>query len=235
MSLYCPSCGQQSLSRIDSEQVKGPHSREISMENFDRIAKEVPAKKEIPYGLPKSKKRRIFPQKILKPKFKLSQRLKSRKAVCATIVVVLVGLYVVSEVKPGLLPRDINNVMNAVRIKVVQIAPHSKAYKLGFDEGNKDRVKDEAGKALYDQLASYGYSDVPNIDEQIKLCGTPESLWNEEDCSYLITTNSPEYKQKLYIQYAKTLWRIVGFLNSLENTQKNREDFISGFLAGKSG
>jgi hypothetical protein len=56
MSLYCPSCGQQSLSRVDRGQVESPHSLEISMENFDRIAKDVPAKREIPYGLPKSNK-----------------------------------------------------------------------------------------------------------------------------------------------------------------------------------
>jgi hypothetical protein len=56
MSLYCPSCGQKSLSRIDRGQVEGPHSTEISMENFDRITKDVPAKSEKPYSRSKSKK-----------------------------------------------------------------------------------------------------------------------------------------------------------------------------------
>jgi hypothetical protein len=166
--------------------------------------------------------------------YKFVPRLKSKKAVWAALVVVLIGLYFVAEANPSLMPREINNGVRAIKREVVQVAPHSNAYQLGFDEGNKDRIKDEAGKALYDQLASYGYVDVPNIDEQIKLCGTPDTLWNEEDCSYLITTNSPEYKRKIYRQYAETLWQIVGLLNSLENTQKNKNDFIAGFLAGKS-
>ena len=205
------------------------------MENFDRIAKDVPAKRETPYGLPKSKRQGILPKKLLRPTYKFVPRLKSRKAVWAALVVVVIGLYVVAEANPSLMPREINNGVRAVKREVVQVAPHSNAYQLGFDEGNKDRVKDEAGKALFDQFASYGYVDVPNIDEQIKLCGTPDTLWNEEDCSYLITTNSPEYKRKIYRQYAATLWQIVGLLNSLENTQKNKDDFISGFLAGKIG
>ena len=56
MSLYCPSCGQKSLSRIDRGQVEGPHSTEISMENFDRITNDVPAKSEKPYSRSKSKR-----------------------------------------------------------------------------------------------------------------------------------------------------------------------------------
>ena len=56
MSPYCPTCGQKSLSRIDRGQVEGSHSTEISMENFDRITKDVPAKSEKPYSQSKSKR-----------------------------------------------------------------------------------------------------------------------------------------------------------------------------------
>ena len=58
MSLYCPSCGQQTLSKVDRGQVDGPHSSEISMENFDRITADVPAPHEkLKWGRSQRKKR----------------------------------------------------------------------------------------------------------------------------------------------------------------------------------
>lgn len=56
MSLYCPSCGQQTLSMVDRGQVDGPHSSEISMGNFDRITSDIPARKEGLYYQSKTKK-----------------------------------------------------------------------------------------------------------------------------------------------------------------------------------
>ena len=136
MSLYCPSCGQQSLSRIDRGQVEAPHSPEISMENFDRITKDVPAKRETPYGLPKSKKQRRKPKKLLRPTFKFAPQLKSRKAFWAAMVVAAIGLYFVAQANPSLMPQPINDGVSAVKRVVVQVLPHSDAYQLGFDEGS---------------------------------------------------------------------------------------------------
>ena len=72
MSLYCPSCGQQTLSKIDRGQVESPHSSEISMENFDRITADVPAPHEkIKWGTSQRKKmpRRVnlnnLPSKVI--------------------------------------------------------------------------------------------------------------------------------------------------------------------------
>lgn len=62
MSLYCPSCGQQTLSKVDRRQVDGPHSSEISMENFDRITADVPAPHEkLDWGRGERKKK---PRKV---------------------------------------------------------------------------------------------------------------------------------------------------------------------------
>ena len=95
MSLYCPSCGQQSLSRVDKGQVEGPHSTEISMENFDRIAKDVPAKREIPYGLPKSNKHvRNYSrkQKTIKTNFQMQKQNVSGILSLSSIILGVVGI-----------------------------------------------------------------------------------------------------------------------------------------------
>ena len=223
MSLYCPSCGQQSLSRIDRAQVEGPHSPEISMENFDRITKDVPAKRETPYGLPKSKKQRRLPKKLLRPTFKFAPQLKSRKAVWAAILVVAIGLYFVAQANPSLMPQPINDAVSAVKRVVVQVVPHSDAYQLGFDEGTKFRNIEVAGNILNEHFESYGKSFIPACEEA------------ERCASYLREQNSPEYKRKIYRQYAEDVWEPMGMLNFLENTQKNKQDFISGFMTGLSG
>lgn len=95
MSLYCPSCGQQSLSRVDRGQVESPHSSEISMENFDRIAKDVPAKREIPYGLPKSNKyvrNYSRKEKTIKTNFQMQKQNVSGIFSLSSIILGVVGI-----------------------------------------------------------------------------------------------------------------------------------------------
>jgi len=237
MSLYCPSCGQQSLSRIDRGQIEEPHSSEISMENFDRIAKDVPAKRETPYGLPKSKKQRRLPKKLFSPTFKFAPRLKNRKAVWAAMVVVVIGLYFIAQANPSLMPQEINDAVSSVKREVVQVVPQSDAYQLGFDEGTKYRNIEVASKVLNEHFESYGMAFLPNasVDEQIRACEETVTI-DPEDCATFITEqNSPDYKRKIYRQYAEDVWEPMGLLNFLENTQKNKQDFISGFMTGLFG
>lgn len=237
MSLYCPSCGQQSLSRIDRGQVEGPHSTEISMENFDRIAKDVPAKRETPYGFPKSKKRRKLSGRFSGPKFGSLPKPKGNKALWFILLVVIVGLYVVAQANPNLLPKEINDGMSAVKREAVQVLPQSEAYQLGFNEGTKFRNIEVASKTLNEHFESYGMDFLPNasIDEQIRAC--EETVTEDPElCSDMIREqNSPEYKRKIYRQYAEDVWEPMGLLNFLENTQKNKQDFISGFMTGLFG
>ena len=237
MSLYCPSCGQQSLSRIDRGQVEAPHSPEISMENFDRITKDVPAKRETPYGLPKSKKQRRKPKKLLRPTFKFAPQLKSRKAFWAAMVVAAIGLYFVAQANPSLMPQPINDGVSAVKRVVVQVLPHSDAYQLGFDEGTKFRNIEVAGKILNEHFESYGKSFIPNssIEDQIRACEEAVTIDPEGCASSIREQNSADYKRKIYRQYAEDVWEPMGMLNFLENTKKNKQDFISGFMTGLSG
>ena len=237
MSLYCPSCGQQSLSRIDKAQVESPHSSEISMENFDRISNDVPAKRETPYGLPKSNKRRRLPKRLLWPRFKLAPRLRSRKAFWAAILIAVIGLYVVAQTNPSLLPQQVNDAASAVKREIVQVVPQSDAYQLGFDEGTKLRNIEVASKVLNEHFESYGMALFPNatIDEQIRACEETVTIDPESCASMIREQNSPEYKRKINRQYAEDVWEPMGLLNFLENTQKNKQDFISGFMTGLFG
>ena len=243
MSLYCPSCGQQSLSRIDKGQVEGPHSTEISMENFDRISKDVPAKRETPYGLPKSKKRRRLSKSFSRPKFGSLPKPKGKKALWSIVLVVVIGLYVIAQASPSLMPQGINGAVNAVKRSVVQVLPQSDAYKLGFNEGNRLRNIEVAAKAMIDHFASYGTDTseialelrIAPVDEQIRACEERVTV-DPELCTDLVTeVNSPEYKRKIYSQYAEDIWNPMGSLNFLENTEKNKRDFISGFMTGLFG
>jgi hypothetical protein len=237
MSLYCPSCGQQSLSRVDRGQVEGPHSPEISMENFERIAKDVPAKRETPYGLPNSKKQRKLPKKLFRPSFRLAPRLKSRKAVLAGLLVAVVALYVVAQASPSVMSQRIDNTVSAIKSEVIQAAPKSDAYQLGFDEGTKYRNIEVASKVLSEHFESYGMDILPNasVDEQIRACEETVTVDPERCASFIREQNSPEYKRKIYRQYAEDIWVPMGALNLLENTEKNKQDFVSGFMAGLFG
>jgi hypothetical protein len=237
ISLYCPSCGQQSLSRIDKGQVEGPHSTEISMENFDRISKDVPAKRETPYGLPKSKKRRRLSKSFSRPKFGSLPKPKGKKALWSIVLVLVIGLYVIAQANPSLMPQGINGAVNVVKREVVQAVPQSDAYQLGFDEGTKYRNIEMASKVLNEHFESYGMAFLPNasVDEQIRACEETVTIDPEGCASFIREQNSPEYKRKIYRQYAEDVWEPMGLLNFLENTQKNKQDFVSGFMTGLFG
>ena len=237
MSLYCPSCGQQTLSKVDREHVDGPHSSEISMENFDRIAKDVPAKRETPYGLPKSKKRRRLSKSFSRPKFGFSPKLKSQKARWSIVLVLVIGLYAVAQVNPSLMPQPINDGVSAIKRAVVQVLPLSQAYKRGFNEGNSLRNIEVVSKALDEHFESYGYDYLPNesLDEQIRACEATVTVDPELCADRIREQNSPEYKRKIYRQYAENVWIGIGLTNFLDNTEKNKRDFISGFMTGLFG
>lgn len=239
MSLYCPSCGQQTLSKVDREHVEGPHSSEISMENFDRIAKDVPAKRETPYGLPKSKKRRRLSKSFSRPKFGFLPKLKGQKARWSIVLVLVIGLYAVVQVNPSLMPQPINDGVSAIKRTVVQVLPLSEAYKRGFNEGNSLRNIEVVSKALNEHFESYGFAVLPNasisIDEQIRACEEMVTVDPERCADGIREQNSPEYKRKIYRQYAENMWIGIGALNFLENTEKNKRDFVSGFMTGLFG
>jgi len=237
MSLYCPSCGQQTLSKLDRGQVDGPHSSEISMENFDRIAKDVPAKRETTYGLPESRKRRRLSKIFSRPMFGSLPKPKGKKAFWSIALVVVIGLYVVAQTNPSLIPHEVNDAVSAVKREVVQVLPQSDAYQLGFDEGTKYRNIEVAGKVLNEHFESYGLAFLPNasVDEQIRACEETVTVDPEKCDSFIREQNSPEYKRKIYRQYAEDAWEPLGLLNLLENTEKNKEDFISGFMTGVFG
>jgi hypothetical protein len=237
MSLYCPSCGQQTLSKVDREHVDGPHSSEISMENFDRIAKDVPAKRETPYGLPKSKKRRRLSKSFSRPKFGFSPKLKSQKARWSIVLVLVIGLYAIAQANPSLMPQPINEGVSAIKRAVVQVLPLSEAYKLGFNEGNSLRNIEVTSKALNEHFESYGMGFLPNvsIDEQIRACEAMVTVDPELCADSIREQNSPEYKRKIYRQYAENMWIGIGLTNFLDNTEKNKRDFVSGFMTGLFG
>ena len=140
MSPYCPSCGQQTLSRIDRSQVDGPHSTDISMENFDRITSDVPAPRERMIGKSRKRsKRKEIQSKWSTPKFRSTPRPSGKKISWVVTLVAIIGIYVLGQTKPSLVPEQIRSGLGDIKRLVVQVLPHSEAYQLGFDEGNRIR------------------------------------------------------------------------------------------------
>jgi hypothetical protein len=153
------------------------------------------------------------------------------------VLAVVIGLYVIAQANPSLMPQGVNDAVSAVKRGVVQVIPQSDAYQLGFDEGTKFRNIEVAGKVLNEHFESYGMAFWPNVsvDEQIRACEETVTVDPEKCASFIREQNSPEYKRKIYRQYAEDVWEPMGLLNFLENTQKNKQDFISGFMTGSSG
>ena len=238
MSLYCPNCGQKTLSRIDRGQVDGPHTSEISMENFDRITSDVPAPRERPSAARAKSKRRVRSSKSFSlPKFRLPSNLRGRKAFWVAALVLLMGLYVVAESNPSFFPKGINNALSEIKRTIVQILPKSEAYQLGFDEGSKIRNIEVASKAINDHFESYGQPIFPGISvaEQVKNCEETVTIDPEKCADFIVKQNSIEYRREIYQKYAENLWKPMGLLNFLENTEKNKSDFVSGFMTGLFG
>jgi hypothetical protein len=207
------------------------------MENFDRIANDVPAKRETPYGLPKSKKRRRLSKSFSRPRFGSLPKPKGKKALWSIVLVVVIGLCVVAQANPRLMPQGVNDEVSAVKRAVVQVLPQSDAYQLGFDEGTKYRNIEKASKVLNEHFESYGMAFLPNasVDEQIRACEETVTVDPEKCDSFIREQNSPEYKRKIYRQFAEDIWPTMGAFDLLENTQKNKQDFISGFMTGLFG
>jgi hypothetical protein len=126
---------------------------------------------------------------------------------------------------------------SVVQSEEVQVVPDSDAYQLGFDEGTKFRNIEVASKLLNEHFESYGMGFMPNlsIDEQIRACEESVTIDPDQCADAIREQNSPEYKQKIYRQYAEDVWEPMGLLNFLENTEKNKQDFISGFMTGLFG
>ena len=126
---------------------------------------------------------------------------------------------------------------SVVQSEVVQAVSDSDAYQLGFDEGTKFRNIEVASEVLNEHFESYGMGFMPNlsIDEQIRACEETVTIDPELCADGIREQNSPEYKRKIYRQYAEDVWEPMGLLNFLENTEKNKQDFISGFMTGLFG
>ena len=239
MSPYCPSCGQQTLSRIDRSQVDGPHSTDISMENFDRITSDVPAPRERMIG--KSRKRsnrKEIQRKWSTPKFRSAPRPSGKKIFWVVTLVAIIGIYVLGQTKPSLVPEQIRSGLGDIKRLVVQVLPHSEAYQLGFDEGNRIRNLEDGMQVIGEHFESYGIQALPDngsIDEQIKACEEMVTIDPEGCASFIREQNSPEYKRKIYKEYAEGIWQGFGLLSFLENTPQNKRDFVSGFMTGMFG
>lgn len=238
MSLYCPSCGQQTLSRVDRSQVENPHSSEISMENFDRITADVPAPKEkINRGSSRHKKRMRSPKKFSLPRFRLASKFRGRRTFWVAASMLALGLFVIIESNPSFFPQEVSSKLSEIKRTVVQVLPNSDAYQLGFNEGNSIRMIEETGRAVSEHFESYGkqFFSGQSIEDQIKNCEVTVTI-NPEECADAIRKqNSPEYKRQIYQKYAEDIWEPIGLLNFLDNTPKNRSDFISGFMIGLFG
>jgi len=238
MSPYCPSCGQQTLSRIDRGQVDGPHSSEISMENFDRITSDVPAPRERIGGKrSKGAKHRKILKNPSSRQFGSLPRPSGKKIFSVVTLVATIGIYVLSQTNPSLVPEQIRNGIGDIKRAVVQILPHSEAYQLGFDEGSKIRNLEVATKELNAHFESYGMAFMPNasVEEQIRACEETVTIDPELCADAIREQNSPEYKRKIYKQYAEDIWQGVGLINFLDNTPQNKRDFVSGFMTGLFG
>ena len=238
MSPYCPSCGQQTLSRIDRSQVDGPHSTDISMENFDRITSDVPAPRERMIGKSRKRsKRKETQKKWSTPKFRSAPRLGGKKVFWVVIPVAIIGIYVLGQTNPSLVPEQIRSGLGDIKRLVVQVLPHSDAYQLGFDEGNRIRNLEDGWQVLAEHGEDYGMDFLPNgsIDEQIRYCEETVTIDPERCADGIREQNSPEYKRKIYKQYAEDVWRGFGFTKFLENTPQNKRDFVSGFMTGMFG
>jgi hypothetical protein len=238
MSPYCPSCGQQTLSRIDRSQVDGPHSTDISMENFDRVTSDVPAPRERMIGKSRKRsKRKKIQKKWSTPKFRSAPRPSGKKIFWVVTLVAIIGIYVLGQTNPSLVPEQIRSGLGDIKRSVVQVLPHSKAYQLGFDEGNKIRNLEDGLQVLDEHFESYGVDVRPDasVDEQIRYCEETVTIDPEQCAEIFKEHNSPEYKRKIYKQWAETSWRYFGSMNFLENTPQNKRDFVSGFMTGMFG
>ena len=78
---------------------------------------------------------------------------------------------------------------------------------------------------------------MPNasVDEQIRYCEEVVTIDPECCADAIREQNSPEFKRKIYKEYAEALWQIVGLKSFLENTPQNKRDFVSGFMTGMFG
>ena len=238
MSPYCPSCGQQTLSRIDRSQVDGPHSTDISMENFDRITSDVPAPRERMIGKSRKRsKRKEIQRKWSTPKFRSAPRPSGKKIFWVVTLVAIIGIYVLGQTKPSLVPEQIRSGLGDIKRLVVQVLPHSEAYQLGFDEGNRIRNLEDGMQVINEHFASYGMDFMPNasVDEQIRYCEEVVTIDPEGCADAIREQNSPEYKRKIYKEYAEGIWQGFGLLSFLENTPQNKRDFVSGFMTGMFG
>lgn len=238
MSPYCPSCGQQTLSRIDRSQVDGPHSTDISMENFDRVTSDVPAPRERMIGKSRKRsKRKKIQKKWSTPKFRSAPRPSGKKIFWVVTLVAIIGIYVLGQTNPSLVPEQIRSGLGDIKRSVVQVLPHSKAYQLGFDEGNRIRNLEDGLQVLDKHFESYGvdvWADA-SVDEQIRYCEETVTIDPEQCAEKIKELNSPEYKRKIYKQYAEAISKGFSLMAGLENTPQNKRDFVSGFMTGMFG
>jgi hypothetical protein len=208
------------------------------MENFDRVTSDVPAPREriIRKGGKRARSRTI--RKISAPRqFRSLPWLSGKKILWLLPLVATFGIYLLSQTNPSLVPEQVRNGFGDIKRAVVQILPHSEAYQLGFDEGSKIRNLEVATKELNAHFESYGLAFMPNasIEEQIRACEETVTIDPELCAEGIREQNSPEYKRKIYKQYAEDVWQGMGLINFLENTPQNKRDFVSGFMTGLFG
>jgi hypothetical protein len=185
----------------------------------------------------KRSRRKEIQKKWSTPKFRSASRPSGKKIFWVVILVAIIGIYVLGQTNPSLVPEQIRSGLGDIKRSVVQVLPHSDAYQLGFDEGNRIRNLEDSWQVFDEHFESYGVDLMPDasVDEQIRYCEETVTIDPEQCAEMIREQNSPEYKRKIYKQYAETSWIGFGLENFLKNTPQNKRDFVSGFMTGMFG
>lgn len=208
MTDYCPHCGQKTLSTLNKLDLGIPSKNEISMENFEKITDQIPAKSEKNLY----KKRKRFSLKGKKVKM-----LNKKKVIGFLLVIGFITLLFLYDRHPNLLPIKLTSAISSIEEQVITILPGSQAYKMGFQDGRNLRSFENTTKYLSEIYGSYS--------------SPSDGEFNLSE----IAANIKPISKKDAIEFAKALWRIDGMVNLMENSEKNQSDFVSGFLRGYLG
>lgn len=219
LSKYCPHCGQESLSKLDKREIGEDKSSDISMATFERITNDVPAPRERKANF--SSKRRIIKGRFSRKKAwhpKISRAGSLKRKLFALIVIVALGAYFVSSTYPNSLPTNINRSFDKIESLVVQALPTSEAYKMGYEKGRYYKNLADGMGVLSKLFSDYNF-DTDYNGEKLK----PFDL------------GASKMSRAQAIIAAKGSWRFDGFMGMLENTEKNKADYVSGYLRGYFG
>jgi hypothetical protein len=219
LSKYCPHCGQESLSKLDKREIGEDTSSDISMASFERITSDVPAPKERKEKFskhPRVLKGRFRRKKAWHPRISRVGFLRRKSLL--VIMILLLGTYFVSSSYPDLFPVQVNSTFDKIESAVIQAFPNSEAYKMGYEKGSYYKNLADGAGALEKLFSDYNF-DTSYDGQKLK-----PGDWGSTKMSKAQATIAAEGS-----------WRFDGFLGMLENTEKNKADYVSGYLRGYFG